>query len=148
MTTAGGKKDKAERLSELARAYGLADIYAFGSRAAETAAIIINGESLQNASSSDVDIGIRSEQGRRPSTQDIVNLTIELEDLFGVNRVDLVFLAEADPFLALDVIRGELLYTGDPLDQAYYELFVLRRAGDLLPLKRERINIILRGAPR
>jgi predicted nucleotidyltransferase len=148
MTTGGGQKDKAERLSELARAYGLADIYAFGSRAAEIAAMIINGESLKSASSSDVDIGIRPKQGPRPSTQDLVNLTVELEDLFGVNRVDLVFLAETDPFLALDVIRGELLYTEDPLDQAYYELFVLRRAGDLLPLKRERIDMILRGAGR
>jgi predicted nucleotidyltransferase len=148
MTTAGGKRNKAERLSELARAYCLADIYAFGSRAAEIAAMIINGEILQRASSSDVDIGIRPKQGPRPSTRDLVNLTIELEDLFEVNRVDLILLPETDPFLALDVIRGELLYTEDPLDQARYELFVLRRAGDLLPMKRERIDMILRGDAR
>jgi hypothetical protein len=35
----------------------------------------------------------------------------ELEDLLEVNRVDLVILPEADPFLALEVIRGELLYS-------------------------------------
>jgi predicted nucleotidyltransferase len=148
MNTAGGKMDKAERLSDLARAFRIADIYAFGSRAAEIAAMIINGEALQCASSSDVDIGIRPKQGLKPSTQDLVNLTVELEDLFGVPRVDLVLLPEADPFVALDIIRGELLYTEDPLDQAHYELFVLRRAGDLLPWKRERIDMILRGTAR
>jgi predicted nucleotidyltransferase len=148
MNAAGGKMDKAERLSDLARAFRIADIYAFGSRAAEIAAMIINGEALQCASSSDVDIGIRPKQGLKPSTQDLVNLTVELEDLFGVPRVDLVLLPEADPFVALDIIRGELLYTEDPLDQAHYELFVLRRAGDLLPWKRERIDMILRGTAR
>jgi hypothetical protein len=76
MATADGKRDKAERLSELARAYHLADIYAFGSRAAEIAAMIINGEILQRASSSDVDIGIRPKQGPGPSTRDLVPIFI------------------------------------------------------------------------
>ena len=77
-----------------------------------------------------------------------MNLAVGLEELFGVNRVDLVLLPDAEPFLALDIIRGELLYADDPLDQAYYELFVIRRAGDLLPFKRERIDLILRGVAR
>jgi hypothetical protein len=75
-----------------------------------------------------------------------VNLTLKLEDLFGANRVDLLLLPDSEPFLALDIIWGELLSTEEPVDQAYFELFVLRRVGDLLPFKRERINRILRGA--
>ena len=63
MAAAGGKQDKAERLSELARAYRLADLYVFGSRAAEIAAMIKNGKAIKRASSSDVDIGIRPKQG-------------------------------------------------------------------------------------
>ncbi len=47
-----------------------------------------------------------------------------------------MLLPGADPFLALNVIRGELIYTEDFTDQARYELYVLRRAGDLLPLKK------------
>ena len=148
MAAAGRKQHKAKRLSELARAYCLADLYVFGSRAAEIAAMIKNGKAIKRASSSDVDIGIRPKQGPRLSTRDLVNLAVELEDLFGVNRVDLVLLPDAEPFLALDIIRGELLYADDPLDQAHYELFVLRRAGDLLPFKRERIDLILQGAAR
>lgn len=148
MAAAGGKQEKAKRLSELAQAYRLADIYVFGSRAAEIAAMIRNGRAIKRASSSDVDIGVRPKQGAKLSTRDVVKLTLKLEDLFGVNRVDLALLPDAEPFLALDIIRGELLYADDPLDQAYYELFVLRRAGDLLPFKRERIDLILRGAAR
>ncbi len=72
-----------------------------------------------------------------------VNLSMELEDLFQAGRIDLVLLPEAEPFLALDIVRGELLYTGDPDRQARYELFALRRAGDLLPFKRERTRTIL-----
>ena len=40
-------------------------------------------------------------------------------------------LPEASPFLALDVIKGELIYCNDPDLQAEDELYVLRRAGDL-----------------
>jgi len=148
MAAAGGKQKRAKRLLELAQAYRLADIYVFGSRGAEIAALIKNGRAIKRASSSDVDIGVRPKEGPRLSTQDLVRLTTRLEDLFGANRVDLVLLPDAEPFLALDIIRGELLYADDPLDQAYYELFVLRRAGDLLPFKRERIDLILRGAAR
>ena len=78
-----------------------------------------------------------------PSVQDRVRLSIELEDLLGVNRVDLVVLPEADPFLALDIIRGELLYCEDEDAQAEDELYVLRRAGDLAPLERERLALSL-----
>jgi len=148
MAAAGGKQERAKKLLELAQAYRLAEIYVFGSRAAEIAALIKNGRAIKRASSSDVDIGVRPKEGPGLSTQDLVRLTTRLEELLGANRVDLVLLPDAEPFLALDIIRGELLYADDPLDQAYYELFVLRRAGDLLPFKRERIDLILRGAAR
>jgi predicted nucleotidyltransferase len=148
MAAARRKQNKAERLSELVRAYRLADLYAFGSRADEIAALIRENRALKGISSSDVDIGIRPKKGAILSPRDLVNLTLELEDLLGANRVDLVLLPDSEPFLALDIIRGELLYTEDPLDQAYFELLVLRRAGDLLPFKRERIDMILQGAAR
>ena len=77
-----------------------------------------------------------------------MKLTMDLEDLFHVDRLDLVLLPEADPYLALDIIRGELLYTIDPDAQARYELFVLRRAGDLLAFKKERTRMILEEGAR
>lgn len=92
---------------------------------------------------SDIDIGILPHAGVIFTARDRVNLAIALEDLLDAPRVDIVLLPEAEPFLALDIIRGELLYTDDPDLQSEYELYVLRRAGDLLPFKLQRMKSIL-----
>lgn len=46
-------------------------------------------------------------------------------------RADLVVFSEVEAFLALDVIKGELIYCDDLDAQTEYELFIMRRAGDL-----------------
>ena len=142
------KYDRADTIAGIAERFGLADIYVFGSRAKEIASVVSGGPNTPANPSSDVDIGIRPLRGEKISPHKIVNLAIELEDLFEANRVDIVVLNECDAYLALDIIRGELLYAKDPDDQARYELFVLRRAADLLPHKKERIKLILGGHGR
>ena len=72
-----------------------------------------------------------------------MRLALALEDLLGVTRVDLVCFLEADPFLAANVVRGERLYACDTYQADEYELYILRRAGDLAPLERERMALIL-----
>lgn len=128
-------------LDRLARRFGLSTIYAFGSRAREVAALVPGPGTSPGGS--DVDIGVQPLPGPPLSAHDRVRLAGELEDLLGVGQVDLVVLAEAEPFLALNVIRGELLYCRDPDAQAEEELYVLRRAGDLAPYERERRRLIL-----
>ena len=134
-----------QQLGDIARRFGLSAIYAFGSRAQELAAHG-RGADLPRANS-DADMGVQPARGRRLSTPERSCLATELEDLLGVVRVDLVVLTEAEPFLALDVVRGELLYCVDPDTQAEEELYVLRRAGDLAPHERERRRLILGLAP-
>jgi predicted nucleotidyltransferase len=138
-------KNIAVEISRLAQTFGLADIYVFGSRAQEIAAAVRKGKISKTAPSSDVDIGVRPMHGIKLSLRDKINLAIELEDIFDVNRVDLVVIPDCDPFLALNIIRGEILYAVDHLDQSRYELFVLRRAGDLYPFKKARIEMVLQG---
>ena len=137
------------RLAELARTYRVADMYVFGSRAARIAARV-QGSVAAGAepADADVDIGVRLRRGVRFDVDDRVRLTLALEDLFGVAQVDLVDLPEAGAFLALAAVSGELLYCENTTDQAEYELYVLRRAGDLLPFERERRDLILRGGAR
>ncbi len=91
-------------------------------------------------------MGVEPAPGRRLSAEERVRLADDLEDLLGVKRVDLVVLPEADPFLAVDVIRGELLYCADADRQAEDELTVLRRAADLAPFARVRWRLILSGS--
>jgi predicted nucleotidyltransferase len=93
---------------------------------------------------SDIDIAIRSRRGGRwLNGRERAELTIALEDLLDAHRVDLVVLPEAGPYLALQAIAGEVLYCADEVEQAEYELYVLRRAGDLASFERERREAIL-----
>ncbi len=54
-------------------------------------------------------------------------------------------LPQAGPYVALDVVSGELLCWTDPIREAEYQLFVLRRAGDLTFFERERRPQLLSG---
>lgn len=100
------------------------------------------GESLGDARDwnrcSDVDIGVQPMWKRWLTARERVELTLALEDELGVPRVDLVVLPEANPFLAAEVVRGELLYARDDEEEAELQLYYLRRAGDLAPFFRER----------
>jgi predicted nucleotidyltransferase len=131
-----------EKLESLARAYRIQFIYAFGSRAAEIRAAVLGTGTLDPDSSSDIDIAVKLFRGDVLSIRQKAELALELEDLFGANRLDLVVLSEADPFLAVNIIRGERLYCCDERAADEYELYVLRRAGDLAPLERERIELV------
>ena len=92
---------------------------------------------------SDVDIGVFSRHQDRLSIREKVQLAMEIEDLLNAPRVDLVVIPEVDPFLAANVIRGERLYCMDEYEADEYELYLLRRAGDCIPLERERISLIM-----
>lgn len=133
-------------LSSTCFRYGIDALYVFGSRAPEIARLVRSGQSLPDTTASDVDIGVLPKSGSSLDPRAKVRLMAELEDLFGAGRVDLVSLTEAPPFLALEIIRGELLYDADPDRSAEYELFVLRRAADLEPFERERVRDVLAGS--
>lgn len=134
-----------DQLKALGTRYEISAVYAFGSRATEIAGCIRGQTVSPEFPESDIDIGVQPAPGRRLTAQERVRLAVELEDLLGAKRVDLVVLPEADPFLALDVVRGELLYCADADAQAEDELYVLRRAGDLARFARERWRLILSG---
>lgn len=140
--------DFSQRVADTCRRHAITDLYVFGSRSQEIAGRLRNEPRDKTDGPSDVDIGVLPVQPGAFGPEERVRLMIELEDLFQVERVDLVVLPEADPYLALDVIRGELLYTRDPDQQARHELFVLRRAGDLLPYKKARIRMIMEEGAR
>jgi len=142
--------DRAEKpmigkLKEISDRYGIAAVYAFGSRSEEIASRLRGEKTFPSYPQPDVDIGIQLSRGQSLSAQNKIQLTIELEDLFSASRVDLLVLSEAKPFLALDIIRGELLYCRDLDEQARDELYILRRAGDLAYFERERMRKTLGG---
>ena len=84
-------------LPSLCQRYGVDSLYAFGSRAGEVAACMRGEGRLQQSRDSDVDLGALPTDGRRWTAQERVQLTLALEDLLDVGRVDLVVLTEAAP---------------------------------------------------
>ena len=121
-------------------------VYAFGSRACEIREFLCGSGEIDNENSSDVDIGVKSSPKRKAmSVREKVEIATEIEDLLGVGRVDLVVLPEADPFLSANIVRGERIFCRDPYAADEYELYILRRAGDLAPLEKERLSLIFDG---
>lgn len=130
-----------QAIERLCKKYRVKALYAFGSRGRELFQVILNDDISLSASQSDLDIGILTHSPF--SIDDKVNLTLELEELFRGAKVDLFVLQEVDAFLAANIIRGERVYAEDEYLADEYDLFVLRRAGDLAPLERQRIAMIL-----
>jgi len=137
-----------DELEALARRHGLAAIYAFGSRGQEIAGRVHGGRSTRasnDGSQADVDIGVQPAPDIRLGVDEKVRLALALEELFDVARVDLLVVSEVDPFLAVDIIRGELLYCRNLDEQAEHELYVLRLAADLAYYEQKRRHMILSG---
>lgn len=130
-------------LEEVCHRHSIEILYAFGSRAMEIKAFFEGKGRISSSAPSDVDIGVKVRKAPLFSVQEKVRLSLELEDLLDVNRVDLCLLNDADPFLVAEVIRGERIYCKDEFQADEYELYALRRAGDLAPLERERLSLVL-----
>jgi predicted nucleotidyltransferase len=127
-----------EKLIIICKKFNAVELYSFGSRSREIFEYVNGVTDTIQQSSSDIDIGVRFSRSQQISAEIIVKMTLDLEDYFRVSRVDLVLLEDAPPFLALDIIRGELLYAENLDDQARYELYVMARAGDLMYFEKKR----------
>jgi predicted nucleotidyltransferase len=134
--------DRPERLAAICRHFGVDILYAFGSRGREAMAWQVGDLGCLDSTGSDLDVGVLPAEGEELTVMQKVDLAHALEDLFELARVDLVCLRDADPFLAANIIRGERLFAVDEYRADEYDLYVLRRAGDLAPLERERLALI------
>lgn len=108
-------------------------VYLFGSQADGSA-----------TPESDVDLGILF--GRATGIADRVRLEARFAEALG-KEVDLVDVGACNAFLALAVISGERLYCADADACDEFDLYVLRRAGDLEPFERERRRMLLTPDP-
>jgi uncharacterized protein len=137
-----------DRLESFCRSHKLESLYVFGSRADEILKLVSGHGEPQSIQSSDVDIAVKLPPDRELSARQKAEMAVELEDLLNVGRVDLITLGDADPFLAVNVIRGERLFCSDRDAGDEYELYILRRAGDLADFERTRIELIMNPKDR
>jgi len=136
-------KTHRQQLEAICRQAGVAILYAFGSRAGEISLWLRDERSSLLPGPSDVDVAVKFLPGISVDVHRRVDLALAIEALLGVDRVDLVDLDQAGAFLAANAIRGNRLYAEDDYLADEYDLYVLRRAGDLAPLERERMALVL-----
>lgn len=136
------KKIKKE-IEKVAFRFHLQLIYAFGSKGKE-AFLMAEGKitSLSpSASASDLDIGIKPKE---PLTvEEKVEIAIFFEELFDVQRVDVVILPEAPISLALEIVTGEILYTQDITYEAEYQLYIMKMAAELSPYEHMKKKMVM-----
>ena len=131
-------KDKIEKLAER---YKLQIVYAFGSRAKEALNMVEGKINCLSDRKSDLDIGIKPEIPL--NIEEKIEIALELEDVFNISRVDLVVIPEAPVFLALEIVKGELLYAKDDVYEAEYQLYIMQMADELIPYERMKQKMIL-----
>ena len=132
-----------QSLAALCAQFQIAILYSFGSRAKELLAWLGDPAAALVPGPSDVDIGAKPLPGVHLGWEEEVALAQALEELFGVERVDLVNLDKANPYLAAEVIHGERLYAQDDYLADNYDLYILRREADLAFLEEEKAKILL-----
>jgi predicted nucleotidyltransferase len=125
------RKDLLERT---ASRYGLLAVYLFGSRADDGLALL-EGRDVE-AAGSDLDVGIAFLRGTRPTAAQIAELQVAFEDVFEPLRVDLVRLDRVDALFQFRAIDGHRLLATDSTAADEWELVVMRRAAELLPIQR------------
>jgi len=125
--------DRNIELGKFCQNHSIDNLYAFGSQAAEVYTRLHEPAIGLDASSCNVDVGVKPSRERRLSAHDLVKLAQDLEELFGLSRVKVVSLQDADPFPAANIIRGNRLYVRDEylVDEC-----------DLTPLEHERLALI------
>jgi uncharacterized protein len=134
-------KSVRDNIEALAARYALQFIYAFGSRAREALEFLDGRKRQLTSGASDLDIGVKSSTGL--AVGDKVDLALQLEELFGVPRVDLVVLSEVSTFLALEIVSGELLFAQDLHYEAEYQLYIMRKAAEMMPFQRAKERMML-----
>ena len=113
-------------------------LYAYGSRARQALCWLHRGSTLADGPN-DLDLAVSGGFDRRYTLAEKVAVASAFSGLFDFEAVDLADMAEVDPFVAANIVRGERLYCSDRLYADELDLYILRRAGDLAPFERERL---------
>jgi predicted nucleotidyltransferase len=126
--------DRRETLNRLCQEHGILAVYLFGSRADEGLGLL-QGKAVSREGS-DLDVGVVFREPLR-NPRVLSSLQVELEDIFEPLRVDLVPLQRVDALFQFSAIDGHRVAAIDPDEADRYELVVMNRAAELLPIQRQ-----------
>jgi predicted nucleotidyltransferase len=122
-----------EQLERICQELDLLAVYLFGSRADDGVAYLDGVE--PERSRSDLDVGVVF---RDPNFEPrrLTVLQVAFEEVFAPFRVDVVPLQRVDALFQFEAVDGHRVAAPDPEEADRYELLVMRRAAELLPIER------------
>lgn len=122
------------QLERICRDLEILAVYVFGSRRDDGVGYLDGVE--PERSRSDLDVGVIL---RDPDfdPRRLTDLQVALDDLFAPFRVDVVPLQRVDALFQFEAIDGHRVATSDPEEADRYELTVMRRAAELLPIEHQ-----------
>ena len=109
-------------------------MYLFGSRADDGFRVLSGGGAA--AAGSDLDIGLLFASAA-PYPEGLAALQVALEDVFAPLRIDVVPLERVDALFQFHAVDGLRVYARDTGFVDRWELVVMRRAAELLPIQRQ-----------
>lgn len=121
-------------LDQICRDSGALALYLFGSRQ-DDGLRFLEGQPVAGEGS-DLDIGVVFEDPGF-DLRKLTRLQLDLEALFAPLRVDLVPLQRVDALFQARAIDGHRIVAPDSTAADFYELLVMRKAADLLPIQRQ-----------
>jgi predicted nucleotidyltransferase len=125
--------DRRAILDEQCRTAGVLALYLFGSRAADGLRAL-QGDAV-DGSGSDLDVGVVF-AGRDADIAKLPTLQVALEDACAPLRIDLVPLQRVDALFQFSAVDGVRVFAADVDRADLYELVVMRKAAELLPIQR------------
>jgi len=123
-----------ETLDLLCRDFGLLAVYLFGSRK-DDGLRRLAGEPVEREGS-DLDVGVVFRDPRFEPRL-LSRLQVAFEDLFEPLQIDLVPLQRADALFQFNAIDGHRVAASDSDAADRYELVIMSRAEELLPIQRQ-----------
>jgi predicted nucleotidyltransferase len=122
-----------EQLERVCREHGILAVYLFGSRA-DDGLRLLRGEEVAREGS-DLDIGVVFPDGA-PALGELVAAGTALAEVFAPLRADVVALQRLDALFQADAIDGHRVAALDGHAADSYELLVMRKAAELVPIQR------------
>ena len=126
---------KAKEIKKIAKKYGIALIYLFGSQA-EQGAKYLKGDNVNADDLSDLDLSVSFKNIPSDPMKTYGALYKELSELFEPFNIDLVFMHEVEILLQYEIIKGVRIFEKDESLADEVEEMIMKRAGDLVYKKR------------
>jgi predicted nucleotidyltransferase len=126
--------DRRQALERVCESFGLLAVYLFGSRA-DDGLRLLEGKQIA-PEGSDLDVGVVL-RGQAAGFRSLSQLQVDLEEVFAPLCVDLVPLQRVDALFQFSAIDGHRVAVTDSHEADEYELVVMNRAAELLPIQRQ-----------